>query len=126
MMTKVAVYEREVANVVEIVGENLMVDVRGVQKMMLLPTMKIPLNHVMGAEADPEIQRKYWKAWILPRASRIPEPGVKFYNPRLGNRQKAIVIWLKEEVCERLVVEVQDPSAIVEMINQVVEASTQQ
>jgi hypothetical protein len=55
MMTKVAVYEREVANVVEIVGENLMVDVRGVQKMMLLPTMKIPLNHVMGAEADPEI-----------------------------------------------------------------------
>ena len=32
MMTKVAVYEREVANVVEIVGENLMVDVRGVQK----------------------------------------------------------------------------------------------
>jgi hypothetical protein len=123
MMTKVAVHEREVTNVVEIVGENLMVDVRGVQKMMmLLPTMKFPLNHVLGAEADPEIQRKFWKAWVLSYNSRVPEPGVRFYNPRLGNRQKAIVIWLKDEVCERLVVEVQDPAAVVEMINQAIEA----
>jgi hypothetical protein len=125
-MTKVAVYERKVANMVEIVGENLMVDIRGVQRAKWLSAMKIPLDHVLGAEVDPEIQRKYWKAWVLPYNSRVPEPGVRFYNPRLGNRQKAIVIWLKEEVCERLVVEVQDPAAVVAMINQTVEASTQQ
>jgi len=125
-MTKVAVYERKVANVVEIVGENLMVDVRGVQRAKWLSAMKIPLDHVLGAEVDPEIQRMYWKAWVSSYNSRVPKPGVRFYNPRLGNRQKAIVIWLKDEACEHLVVEVQDPDAGVAMINQAVEALRKQ
>ena len=32
---------------------------------MFVPTMKIPLSHVLGAEADPEIERRLWKAWVL-------------------------------------------------------------
>jgi len=114
-------------NTVEISGENLRVNVkeRNSASTLLLPTMNIPLEHVLGAEAAPEIQRKFWKTWVSigAAAARVPEqPGVKFYNPRHGNRQKAIAIHLKDDVSERLVVEVEDPEAVAAMVNQAVEA----
>ena len=112
-------------NTVEISGENLRVNVkeRKSASTLLLPTMKIPLEHVLGAEAAPETQRKFWKTWVsIGAAARAAERGVKFYNPRHGNRQKAIAIHLKDDVCERLVVEVEDPEAVAAMVNQAVEA----
>jgi hypothetical protein len=46
-----------VTNTVEIHGEDLIVNVTRRQgRSMYLPTMKIPLVHVLGAEADPEIE----------------------------------------------------------------------
>jgi hypothetical protein len=30
---------------------------------MFWPTMTIPLDHVLGAQADTEIERKLWRAW---------------------------------------------------------------
>lgn len=123
MTTKVSARESKVANVVEIVRGDLRVDVRGAQKARtFLPTIKFSLDHVLGAELDPEIERKFWRSWVLVSANRVPAPGVKFYNPRLGNSHKAIVIWLKDEPYERLVVEVEEPTAVVAMINEVVEA----
>ncbi len=113
-------------NTVEISGENLRLNVKERKRAstLLLPTMNIPLEHVLGAEAAPEIQRKFWKTWIsIGAAARVAEqPAVKFYNPRHGNRQKAIAIDLKNDVCERLVVEVEDPEAVAAMVNQAVEA----
>ena len=116
------VKEVKVANTVEIVGDNLMVNGRGRERLTtFLPTVKIPLDHVLGTEKDPEIQKKLWRARALGQGNAcIVEPGVRFYNPRRGNREKAIVIRLKDDVCERLVVEVQDPNAVVAMINQAV------
>ncbi len=52
-----------------------------------------------------------------------PDPEVRFYNPRHYCAQKAIVIHLREETCERLVVEVQDPEGVVEQIIRGVGAS---
>ncbi len=118
--------EVEVANTVEVVGENLVVNVKRSKLAMFLPTMKISLNHVLGAEADPQIERKLWRAWALGAQSEhyVPEPGVKFYNPRHFCAHKAVVIRLKDEVCERLVVEVQDPEGVVAQINEAVGASS--
>ena len=116
-------------NTVEIHGENLVVNVTSRQgRSMYLPTMKIPLGHVLDATADPEIERKYWRAWAFGRGLycfQKPVPGpseVTFYNPRHGFHENAIVIRLKDEPCERLVVEVQDPEAVVAQINQAVGA----
>jgi hypothetical protein len=112
-------------NTVEIGGDNLRVNVKERKRAstLLLPTMNIRLEHVLGAEAAPEIQRKFWKTWVsIGAAARAAEPGVKFYNPRHGNRQKAIAIHLKDDVCERLLVEVEDPEAVAAMVNQAVEA----
>ncbi len=118
--------EVKVANTVEVVGETLVVNVKRSKLAVFLPTMKIPLDHVLGAEADPEIERRLWRAWVLGKYSEhcVPEPGVRFYNPRHFYAHKAIVIWLKDEVCERLVVEVQDPEAAVAKINQAVGAAS--
>jgi hypothetical protein len=80
---------------------------------------------VLGAQADPEIERKLWRAWVLGTSSEycVPEPGVRFYNSRHVGAHKAIVIRLQEEDCERLVVEVEDSEDVVERVNRAVGAS---
>ena len=107
----------EVVNTVEVRGENLVVNVKKRNfSSMFWPTMTIPLDHVLGVQADPEIERKLWKAWVLETSGKYctPEPGVRFYNPRHYCAHKAIVIRLQEESCERLVVEVEDPEGVLE------------
>ena len=116
----------EVVNTVEVHGETLVINVnKRAGSSMFKPTMKIPLDHVLGAEADPDIERKLWKAWVFGTLGEYctPEPGVRFYNPRHYCAHKAIVIRLQDETCERLVVEVEDPDSVVERINRAVGAS---
>jgi hypothetical protein len=133
MMGQVATETKEVVvnSTVEVRGDTLMVNVKKRNKAsMFVPTMKIPLGHVLGAEADPEIERKQWKAWVLrsstPGAYGGPAPDVRFYHPRHYLAHKAIVIRLKDEGYERLVVEVEDPDGAVAEINQAVGASSRQ
>jgi hypothetical protein len=119
--------EVKVANTVEVRAETLVVNVQGRDKSsMFLPTMRIPLDHVLGAEADPDIERKLWRAWVLrefkPGTYCAPDPDVRFYNPRHYCAHKAIVIRLQDETCERLVVEVEDPEGVVERVNRAVGA----
>ena len=127
-MSTMAAPSQEVraANTVEVVGRTLVVDVgKRSSRAMFIPTMKIPLEHVLGAEADPEIERKSWRAWVFGNgAGCVPEPGVRFYNPRHFLAHKAVVIRLKDEPCERLVVEVRDPEGVATLINQALEASS--
>ncbi len=131
MMGQAATETKEVVvnSTVEVRGDTLMVNVKKRNKAsMFVPTMKIPLGHVLGAEADPEIERKQWKAWVLrsstPGAYGGPDPDVRFYHPRHYLAHKAIVIRLKDEGYERLVVEVEDPDGAVAQINQAVGASS--
>ena len=112
---------------VDVRGDTLMVNVNKRDKAsMFTPTVKVPLNHVLGAETDPQIERMQWRAWVLrgfkPGTYETPEPGVRFYNPRHSLAHKAIVIRLKDEGYERLVVEVEDPNGVVERINGAVRA----
>jgi hypothetical protein len=119
--------ELRVANTIEVRGDTLMVV--NVNKRdhssMFWPTMTIPLDHVLGAQAYPDIERKLWRTWVLGTSSEycVPEPGVRFYNSRHVGAHKAIVIRLQEESCERLVVEVEDPEGVVERVNRAVGAS---
>ncbi len=121
--------EIRVANTIEVRGQTLVVNVEGRDKSsMFVSTLKFPLDHVLGAEADPDIERKLWRAWVLreskPGTYCAPDPDVRFYNPRHYCAHKAIVIRLQDETCERLVVEVEDPEDVVERVNQAIEVST--
>ena len=120
--------EVKVANTVEVRSETLVVNLEGRDKSsMFVPTLKFPLDHVLGAEADPDIERKLWRAWVLreykPGTYCAPDPDVRFYNPRHLCAHKAVVIRLRDESCERLVVEVEDPEGVVERVNRAVGAS---
>ncbi len=74
MMGQVATESKEavVNSFVEVRGDALVVNVKKRDKAsMFVPTIKISLDHVLDAEADPEIKRKLWRAWVL----RGPTPG---------------------------------------------------
>ena len=87
-MGQVATETKEsVANsVVEVRGDTLVVNVKKRDKSaMFVPTLRIPLEHVVGAEADPDIERKMWRAWVL-KGSKLgtycaPDLEVRFYPP---------------------------------------------
>ena len=82
-------HEVVVNSFVEVRGDALVVNVKKREKAsMFVPTMKIPLDHVLGAEADPEIERRLWRAWVLrsstPGAYGGPDPDVVLHLPREG------------------------------------------
>ncbi len=65
----------EVVNTVEIRGEKLVVNVsKRHGSSMFKPTLTYPLDHVLGAEADPDIERKLWKAWVFWVLRRVLHP----------------------------------------------------
>jgi ribosomal protein L29 len=110
----------EVPTYVEVYEDHLVVDVRGTEKAMtLLSRLRIPLEHVRGAEADPEVEHTLWRGWRIPG---VHVPGVRFYDVH-GHRDKTIVIRLKDEAYDRLIVEVPEPAEIVATINDAVGAS---
>jgi hypothetical protein len=107
----------EVPTYVEVHEDYLVVDVRGVEKAMkLLSRLRIPLEHVQGAEADPAIEHTLWRGWRMPG---VHLPGVRFYDVH-GHRDKTIVIHLKDETYDRMIVEVPDPAVVVAKINDAV------
>jgi hypothetical protein len=111
----------EVPTYVDVHGDHLVVDVRGTERAMkLLSRLRIPLEHVQGAEADPEIEHTLWRGWRIPG---VHLSGVRFYDVH-GHRDKTIVIHLKHETYDRLIVEVQDPAEVVAKINDAVSASS--
>jgi hypothetical protein len=111
----------EVPTYVEVHEDYLVVDVRGVERAMkLLSRLHIPLEHVRGAEADPEIEHTLWRGWRIPG---VHLPGVRFYDVH-GHRDKTIVIHLKDETYDRLIVEVRDPAEVVAKINDAAGASS--
>ena len=111
----------EVPTYVEVQGDHLVIDVRGTEKAIrLLSRLRIPLEHVQGTEADPEIEHTLWRGWRIPG---VHLPGVRFYDVH-GHRDKTIVVHLKDETYDRLVVEVQDPAEVVAKINDAVGASS--
>src|SRR5215213_10385931 len=110
----------EVPTYVEVHEDHLVVDVRGTEKAMrLLSRLRIPLEHVQGAEADPEIEHTLWRGWRIPG---IHLPGIRFYDVH-GHRDKTIVIHLKDETYDRLIVEVPDPVEVVTKVNEALDAA---
>ena len=111
----------KVSSYVEVQGDHLLINVKTRdKKVMLLSSMRIPLDHVIRAEADPNVE---WEVWKGCRIQGVKVPGVQFYAMH-GRRDKTLVIWLEHESCERLIVEVEDPVEVAQNINEAVGALT--
>ena len=109
---------------VELTSKTLIVHVTGVDRFLAFKSQfEIPLTHVTGAEADPEIAKAWWKGWKAPGTNI---PGVvtagTFY--RDGKRmfwdvhdpEKTIVIHLADDQYDALVVEVEEPNVTAQAI----------
>ena len=109
----------EVPTHVIVHGDHLVVNVRGRERSVrFLSDLHIPLEHVQGVEADPEIEHTLWRGWRIPG---VHLPGVRFYDVH-GHRDKTIVIHLHDESYDRLIVEVQDPAEVASKINEALDA----
>ena len=102
----------------------LTLHVRGADKIWAFKSsLEIPLVHIAGVRADPEVARGWWHGVRLPGTN---VPGVitagTFYQD--GKRifwdvhrpEKTIVIDMHDETFNALIVEVADPEAAVKMI----------
>ena len=80
---------------IEVRGKALVVNVNRRDKWSAYTsTVTIPLDHVTGVEADPEIERKMWRGWAFGQHSmwrsrifgtngeyRVPGPGREVLQP---------------------------------------------
>ena len=106
---------------------NLLVNVRGADKLWAFKgSIEIPLHHVAGIRTDPSMARVWWHGWKIPGTSI---PGVitagTFYQDGkrifwdVHDTDNAVVIELRDEHYDRLVVEVADPNAAVALVQSV-------
>jgi hypothetical protein len=86
--------------------------------MTFLSDLRVPLEHVQGVEADPEVEHTLWRGWRVPG---VHLPGVRFYDVH-GHRDKTIVIYLHDETYDRLIVEVEDPAEVIAKVNEALAA----
>lgn len=114
---------------ISIDGSDLTVDVEGLDKLWTLKSrLTIPIAHVRGATADPSIAGEP-KGWRGP-GTHIPgvivagtfrQDGQKVFWD-IHDMDKAVVIELADDTYQRLVIEVDDPRAAVEMIERAISA----
>lgn len=104
-------------------GSDLVVDVEGMDKLWALRSrLTIPLAHVRGATADPGIVSD--GQGVKLGGARIPGVIVAGTFQQDGERvfwdvhdkSKAVVIELHDDTYARLVVQVEDPRATVELV----------
>ncbi|GLY47765.1 hypothetical protein [Lentzea sp. NBRC 102530] len=109
--------------VVSVQGQDLVVEMEGLDKLWALKSrLTIPLENVRGATVDPGIvgEPKGIRApgTHLPKvitAGTFHHEGEKVFWA-VRDAQKAVVVELADENYTRLVVEVDDPRAVVAMV----------
>lgn len=106
-------------------GGMLVLNVRGTDKLWALKSsLEIPLRHVAGIRADPSVAHGWWHGIRMPGTNL---PGVitagTFYQDGkrvfwdVHNPDNTVVIDLRDERYNELIVEVADPKAAVELVN---------
>ena len=113
---------------VELAEGTLSIHVLGMDQLWALRSrLEIPLSHVAGAEADPEVAHEWWQG-IRRGGTHVPGVITAGTFHQEGERvfwdvhdpQKAIVIRLRDERYARLVVEVEDPPTTVAAIQEAI------
>jgi hypothetical protein len=109
-------------------GGNLVLHVRGADKLWALKSsLEIPLEHIAEITADPTIAHGWWHGLKMP-GTNIPgvlTAGTFYHDGKrvfwdVHNPENTVVIGLRDERYNELIVEVVDPKAAVEMVKAVV------
>ncbi len=115
------------ASTVSIDGDVMTVVMHGLDKLWSMRSqLDIPLSHVRGAAVDPEIVHgpKGWRGpgsnvpGVLTAGTFHQNGELIFWDVHRGDN--AVVIELEHDSFERLVIEVDDPQATVELIRRAI------
>ncbi len=107
-----------------IAGGNLELHVRGADKLWALKSsLEIPLQHIGGIRADPSVAHGWWHGIKLP-GTNIPgvlTAGTFYQHGKrvfwdVHNPENTVVIELRDERYDELIVEVADPLSTVERV----------
>jgi hypothetical protein len=109
---------------ISIEGDRIRLEVQGWDKFWALKSqLEFPLAHITSVRHDPEPARGWWHGIRLP-GTNIPgvltagsfyqHDGAVFYD--VHDPEQTVVFELEHEHYRRLVVEVSDPAAVVDMV----------
>ncbi|MFZ0761603.1 MAG: hypothetical protein WAM69_16775 [Candidatus Sulfotelmatobacter sp.] len=109
---------------------NLVLHVQGADKLWAFKSsLEIPLAHVAEIRADPAIARGWWHGFRMP-GTNIPgvlTAGTFYHDGKrvfwdVHNPENTVVIELRDERYNELIVEVADPKAAAELVRAVLPA----
>lgn len=98
--------------------------VRGLHKLWAFKSqLQIPRSHITGARQDAEVLKGWWKGWRMP-GTHIPgllAAGTFLHEDKrifwdVHNADKAIIIDLEHDEYNQLIIEVEDPAAVVALL----------
>ena len=110
----------------EIVGDTLHLYVEGMDKLWAFKSqLSIPLEHITAIRVDSEVVKKWWHGWRIP-GTEIPyviTAGTYYQGGKrvfwdIHHPKEAVVISLNDEKYNELVIEVEDPSAFVQEVQE--------
>ncbi len=110
----------------ELARDTLVVHVRGMDRLWALRSrLEISLAHVLSAEADPELARGWWRG-IRSGGTQVPGVITAGTFHQEGERvfwdvhdpENTVMIRLRDERYNRLVIEVEEPHATVAAIRE--------
>ena len=115
---------------VRIEGDTVVFDVRGLHQLWAFKgQLDIPCEHVLNARHDPTAV-KGWKGWRAPGTSvpgLITAGTFHLDGDRIfwdvSNPENAVVVDLSSDDYRQLIIEVEDPGSVVEMLNELVAPS---
>ena len=102
-----------------------MFDVRGLHQLWAFKRrIEVPRRRVVGARHDPEAARGWWKGWRMP-GTHVPGLIIAGTYYLRGERvfwdvcdaARAVVVELDGHDYDRLVIEVEDPAAVVALLS---------
>jgi hypothetical protein len=106
---------------ISIQGSEVHFNVKGLHKLWAFKSqLQIPRSHIVGAWQDAEVLNGWWKGWRSP-GTHIPwvlTAGTFLLDEKrifwdVQNADKAIVIDLRHDEYNQLIIEVEDPAAVI-------------
>ena len=113
---------------VNIQDNNLVITMQGARKVLSLKSeLSIPLKNIAGVTADASAGKQIFKGWRVGTEVGFYSGGTfyrdgnkAFYD--LKRKEDAVVVTLKDEDFDTLIIGVEDPEAAVELIDEAINA----
>ena len=105
-------------------GDDILFTVQGLHKLWALKSsLTIPRAHIRGARQDAEALNHWWKGWRV--GTHVPgllTAGTFYFEGQqifwdVANIDHAIIIDLHDENYQQLIIEVEDPAAVLALFN---------